>query len=69
MNLTFPIADWFIGTIGLERGLVGHLFKGYDEAHIKPELKPIVARFPGSSTRKARVDGPVSTPGESQTLA
>ncbi len=69
MNLTFPIADWFIGTIDIDRGLVGLLFKGYDETHIKPEYKPIAARFPGSSTRMARVDGPVSTPGESQTLA
>ena len=30
MNLTFPIADWLFGTSDLDRGLIGHIFNGYD---------------------------------------
>jgi hypothetical protein len=44
MNLTFPIADWLMGTSDLDRGLLGHLFNGYDESHIKPALRPAIAR-------------------------
>ncbi len=44
MNLTFPIADWFMGTSDLDRGLVGHIFNGYDERHIKPELRAAIDR-------------------------
>jgi hypothetical protein len=44
MNLTFPIADWLMGTSDLNRGLLGHIFNGYSEAHIKPELRPVIAR-------------------------
>ena len=32
MNVTFPIADWLFGTSDLNRGLLGHLFNGYDSA-------------------------------------
>ena len=39
MNLTFPIADWLFGTSDLDRGLVGHLFNGYSDAHLKSDLK------------------------------
>jgi hypothetical protein len=39
MNLTFPIADWFFGTSDLDRGLVGHVFNGYDESHLKKNLR------------------------------
>ncbi|HST00863.1 MAG TPA: hypothetical protein VLJ84_04320, partial [Usitatibacter sp.] len=35
MNLTFPIADWALGTSDLDRGLLGHLFNGYSEKHVK----------------------------------
>jgi hypothetical protein len=45
MNLTFPIADWLMGTSDLNRSLLGTLFNGYDEAHVKPELKPTIERF------------------------
>src|SRR6267143_1971649 len=45
MNLTFPVADWAMGTSDLRRGLLGHLFNGYDETHVKEELKPVMARF------------------------
>lgn len=44
MNLTFPIADWLMGTSDLDCGLLGHLFNGYSEKHVKPELKPIIER-------------------------
>ncbi|HVE48784.1 MAG TPA: fatty acid hydroxylase family protein [Casimicrobiaceae bacterium] len=60
MNLTFPIADWAMGTSDLRRGLLGHLFNGYDERYIKQELKPVIARFRTSETQNARctLDGP-----------
>ncbi|MDJ0896710.1 MAG: sterol desaturase family protein [Alphaproteobacteria bacterium] len=38
MNLTFPIADWLFGTSDLDRGLLGHLFNGYDTSHLKSAL-------------------------------
>jgi DNA-binding transcriptional MocR family regulator len=44
MNLTFPIADWVMGTSDLNRGLLGHVFNGYDEAYIKPELRQAIAK-------------------------
>jgi hypothetical protein len=60
MNLTFPIADWAMKTSDLKRGLVGHLFNGFDETHVKDELKPVMARFRTSETQDARctLDGP-----------
>jgi hypothetical protein len=39
MNLTFPIADWMFGTSDLDRGLLGHLFNGYSEKHLKKDLR------------------------------
>jgi hypothetical protein len=36
-NLTFPIADWIFGTSDLNRGLLGHVFNGYNTRHVKPE--------------------------------
>ena len=43
MNLTFPIADWIFGTTDLDRGLLGHLFNGYSEDHLRRDLpsKPV----------------------------
>lgn len=60
MNLTFPIADWAMNTSDLRRGLLGHLFNGYDESHVKDELKPLIARFRTAETQAQRVtlDGP-----------
>ena len=71
MNLTFPIADWALGTSDLKRGLVGHLLNGYDETHVKDELKPIIARFRRPEVEEARVtlEGPSLTSEEAQTLA
>jgi hypothetical protein len=71
MNLTFPIADWAMGTSDLNRGLLGHLFNGYDETHVKPELKPIMARFRTAETQDTRVtlEGPKLTEEEASTIA
>ncbi len=46
MNLTFPIADWLMETTDLRRGLNGHPFNGYSEAHVKEEPKPNTQKFP-----------------------
>ena len=71
MNLTFPIADWFLNTSDLNRGLLGHLFNGYSDAHVKPELKPVIARYRTSETQEKRVtlDGPQLSDDELRTLA
>jgi len=68
MNLTFPIADWFLGTTDLDRGLLGHLFNGYSERHVKEELKPLIARFRRDDSR-VTLDGPRLTEDEEQLLA
>lgn len=57
MNLTFPIADWFMGTTDLRRGLLGHLFNGYSEKHVKEELKPVIAKF-RKGEKHVTLDGP-----------
>jgi len=41
MNLTFPFADWLFGTSDLNRGLLGHLFNGYDTRFIKTDLRRV----------------------------
>ena len=71
MNLTFPIADWVMKTSDLKRGLLGHLFNGYNDAHVKPELKPVIARFRTAETQEKRVtlDGPKLSDDELRTLA
>ena len=71
MNLTFPVADWFLNTSDLRRGLLGHLFNGYSDAHVKPELKPVIARYRTSETQEKRVtlDGPQLSEDELRTLA
>jgi hypothetical protein len=62
MNLTFPIADWLMGTSDLNRGLIGTLLNGYNEDHIRPELKPIIEKF-------RRPDAPVTLDGPVQEQA
>jgi hypothetical protein len=52
MNLTYPIADWLFGTSDLDRGLLGHLFNGYDTRHVRKDLKLVRA-----STDDAEVAG------------
>ena len=71
MNLTLPIADWFMNTSDLNRGLLGHLFNGYDERYVKEELKPIMARFRTSQTQDERctLEGPKLDAEEARTLA
>jgi hypothetical protein len=39
MNLTFPMADWLLGTSDLDRGLIGTLLNGYDTQHLKKNLR------------------------------
>jgi hypothetical protein len=39
MNLTFPIMDWLFGTSDLNRGLLGHLFNGYDNSHVRTDMR------------------------------
>lgn len=60
MNLTVPIADWAMNTSDLRRGLLGHIFNGMNEDHVKDELKPVIARFRRGDTQAQRVtlDGP-----------
>ena len=67
MNLTFPIADWFLGSSDLKRGLLGHLFNGYSETHVREELKPIIARFKQDHS-DATLDGPKLSAAEASTL-
>jgi hypothetical protein len=45
MNLTFPIMDWLFGTSDLKRGLIGHLFNGYNAKYVKNGLRK-TARTP-----------------------
>jgi hypothetical protein len=56
MNLTFPIADWLMGTSDVDRGLLGTLFNGYNEGYVRPELAPTIERF-------RRPDAPVTIDG------
>ena len=37
MNLTYPLADWYMGTSDLDRGLIGHIFNGYNTKYVKGE--------------------------------
>jgi hypothetical protein len=39
MNLTFPIMDWLFGTSDLNRGLLGHIFNGYDQRYVKKDMR------------------------------
>ena len=70
MNLTFPVADWAMKTSDLKRGLLGHLFNGYSETHMKEELKPVIARFRTAETQNQRctLDGPKLSDEEVRTL-
>jgi len=54
MNLIFPIAEWFRRSSDLDRGLLGHLFNGYDTEHVKPTMTPLMARFRTGETQDAR---------------
>ena len=55
MNVTFPIADWWFGTSDLDRGLLGHLFNGYDTSHLKKGLRAS-ALLPGETVNPVVAD-------------
>ncbi len=38
-NLTYPIGDWLFGTSDLDRGVLGHVFNGYDTRHLRRDLR------------------------------
>ncbi|HTT78701.1 MAG TPA: hypothetical protein VMF86_03390 [Stellaceae bacterium] len=40
-NLTYPIADWLFATSDLKRGLLGHLFNGYDSRYVRRDLRRV----------------------------
>lgn len=67
MNLTFPIADWFLGSSDLRRGLIGTLFNGYNEKYVKEELRPIIAKFRTDHSR-VTLDGPQLTEEERRVM-
>lgn len=54
-NLTYPIADAVFGTSDLDRGILGHIFNGYDKRHIRRNLKKV--RAGTDDTRAAMVRG------------
>ena len=43
MNLTYPFADWLFGTSDLDRGVIGHLFNGYDTRFVRKDLPKVRA--------------------------
>lgn len=42
-NLTYPIADCLFNTSDLDRGVIGHVFNGYDTTHVKRNLRRVRA--------------------------
>lgn len=70
MNLTFPFADWIMGTSDLKRGLVGTLLNGFNEEHIDPKLRPIVEKFRngGVQEEKVTLEGPILDQQEQKAL-
>ena len=70
MNLTFPIADWFLGTSDVKRSLLGTIFNGFDETYIDPKLKPIIEKFKDGRIQQEKVtlEGPILTKEEKQIL-
>jgi len=71
MNLTLPIADWALGTSDLDRGLVGHVFNGYDTTHQKPALKKVIEKYRRATVESERVtlEGPVLEHDDLEALA
>jgi hypothetical protein len=70
MNLTFPLADWIMGTTDLKRGLFGTLFNGFDESHIDPKIKVIADKFKNARVQEEFVtlEGPILNKDESLAL-
>jgi len=67
MNLTFPIADWFLGTSDLRRGLIGTLFNGDSERYVKDELRPVIEKFRRDQSC-VTLDGPQLTEEERRVM-
>jgi hypothetical protein len=67
MNLTFPIADWVLGSSDLRRGFLGTLLNGYSEEHVKEELRPVIAKFRRDQSR-VTLDGPDLTEEERRVM-
>jgi hypothetical protein len=55
MNLTFPIMDYLMGTSDLDRGLIGHLFNGYDTRYIRKDIRR-AARTPRDAVTKVAAE-------------
>ena len=53
MNLTFPVMDWLFGTSDLKRGLLGHLFNGYDDRHVRTDMRKTSRTPRGADGRAA----------------
>ncbi len=70
MNLTFPLADWIMGTSDLKRGLIGTLLNGFNEEHVDPKLRPIVEKFRngGVQEEKVTLEGPILDQQEQKAL-
>ncbi len=56
-----------MGSSDLRRGLIGTLFNGYSEKHVKEELRPIIAKFKTDHS-KVTLDGPQLTQAERQAM-
>jgi len=52
-----------MGTSDLDRGLAGTLLNGYNEDHIRAELRPTIERFRREDA-PVTLDGPVTTSGQ-----
>ena len=70
MNLTFPLADWIMGTTDLKRGLFGTLLNGFDQSHIDPKIKVIAEKFKNGKVQEEYVtlEGPILNKYESFAL-
>jgi hypothetical protein len=70
MNLTFPIADWMMGTSDLKRSLIGTLLNGFSQEHIDPKLKPIIEKFQNGRVQdeKVTLEGPILDQQEQKAL-
>ena len=56
MTFTLPVAGWLMGTTDVERGLLGTIFNGYSETHVKrrARLLPAEAVTPDGGTADSR---------------
>ena len=71
MNLSFPVADWVMGTSDLKRGLFGTLLNGFNETYVDPSLKTIIEKFKNGKVQEDKVtlEGPILSSDEERVLA